>query len=123
MYKTRNYLSLNNLDYINFQFKWFDGNKTNVDYVNPWAEKVPLCGTDSVQNQPFLDDSTPVMVYVPNFQLVSGGPYTGSSKEIYGLEVKQYAPPEELDYNVTRNPDNAKYYSDKFNGLKNLTSI
>jgi len=43
--------------YATFNKSWFDGSKVHTAFVNPWASKVEIVGTDAALNKPFMKDS------------------------------------------------------------------
>lgn len=54
---TRQYQAIWGIDFAAYNCTWFNGNETETVFVSPWKENVPLLGTDSFQNPPYLEDN------------------------------------------------------------------
>lgn len=122
-HNVRIYNKIYNMSYITFNDTDFNGNDSYVLYTNPWKEKVIFDGTDSFANNPNLDEGAHLRVYVPDLFRGGYGLCNGETATYNGVDSFRFRLVDTFMFNKTKNPENAKYYMDRWNGLLNLTSV
>lgn len=117
----KNMVQLQYLPYINYNRSYFDGLVVVQDSASPWAENVPIQGTDSTLNRQGLTANDSISVYVPDLYLCGNSTWSGQTLEVQGLTTWKYGIGNKTIANKTNNPDNAKFYFDRWNGAVNIS--
>lgn len=120
---TRHFISINDLSFINYNHVYFNGNETVSEFISPWAGNITLEGTDGVINTPGLDTSDNVTIYISDLNFQSSLTYSGNTQDYSNLQSYRYILPPQALQNSTNNPNNTMWYSDKWDGLINISLI
>lgn len=120
--KVRIYKEVYGVPYITFNDTAFNGNESYVTYTNPWENQVEFAGTDSFGNQPNIDKSSSISVYVTDLYRGGQAQCNGETVDYNGVEAIRFRLPDSYMQSKVKNPQNAQYYMDKWNGLLNLTT-
>lgn len=119
----RVYNTIFNLSYITFNDTDFNGNESYVKYTNPWQEEVAFNGTDSFGNAPGLTQNSKLKIYVGDLSRGGYGECHGEIATYNGVDTLRFRLVDAFMANKTTNPDNEKYFMDKWNGALNLTAV
>ena len=117
------YLTFWGADYINFFKDVYDGQEILKDQnTNPWKEKVPLKGSDNLY-PPRPTKDVDQYAFIFDLYRYSKMQYVKEVKKPAGRKALRFGIDNSTLANSQTNPDNAVYYSDKYDGTMNLTSV
>jgi hypothetical protein len=88
---------------------------------DPWAEPVPLKGTDAGQFQPLMTNKPDLILFSSDVMMPVEFNYNKGVKR-HGMSAWKYLPTRTLLQNLTENENNTKFYSE-FHGVLNVTSV
>lgn len=120
--KVKTFAELQYLPYINFNNTYFDGLEVKQEFTTPWAENIPLAGSDSSLNPQGLTENSSICVYVNDLYFAGNSTWSGDVLELHGLKTWKYGINNKTISNKTNNPENAKYYFDRYNGAINISA-
>lgn len=120
---TRNFITINQEPFITYNHIYFNGNETVSEFISPWAANITLQGTDGVINSPGLQTSDNVNIYISDLNFQSALTYSGNTEDYFDLQAYRYNLPANALENVTNNPANEQWYSDRWDGLINISMI
>jgi len=116
-------VQIQNLTFINYNCSYFNGLEVVHDFVTPWAENVPVSGTDATLNPQGLKANDSISVYVPDMFLAGSSSFSNETLDYQGLTTWKYKIGNKTIANKTNNPDNAKFYFDRWNGAVNISKV
>lgn len=121
--KVKVYKECQHLPYITYNHTYFDGMDVKQDWVSPWKDNIPLAGTDSSLNQPNLRTGQNFTLFVSDMYFVGANIVSPNltERDIHGIKTKKMTIENVTLANKTNNPVNARYFSDKYNTVLNLT--
>jgi hypothetical protein len=111
-----------NESYIIMKEPYFDGKNTTMKFRNPWRDYVKLNGTDALSMNPDVTPNDLLWAYLDDlFRTCS---FTFNNTKVFNkLTAHRFVLTQDTIYNSTLNHFNKVYYSDKYNGFGNLTSV
>lgn len=120
--KVKVFTELQGLPYINFNNTYFDGLEVKQNFTTPWTENITLYGTDASMNPQNLTENSTISVYVNDMFFAGSTTCSGETLDIQGLKTFKFAINNHTIAKKSVNPDNAKYYFDRYDGVINITS-
>ena len=117
----RNYQSAFGEDTIVFYDPYFNGTAVVPNYSTPWLDYLPLTGTDAVIDEPNMNSSQNITIFISNIYFVASGYNTDEEQDYFGVEGRRYRISNYTLANKTINTYNEHYYSDRWNGVINMT--
>ena len=109
---------------ITCPYTYFDGLEVRQENRNPWREEVSLAGNGLSISKPNQKDGENVTFFVPDMYFSSQLTLSNFTKQkINGVEAHKITLPNSTLANKTNNPNNAKYYSERWNSALNLTKV
>lgn len=88
--------------------------------IDPWAEPIPLQGTDAGQFQPLMTDQPDLTLFSSDVMMPVGFLYDKGVRR-HGMAAWKYLPTRSLLETYEENPENSKFFIG-FHGTLNLTS-
>lgn len=119
----RMYHSVLGANYIAMEMQAFNGNYTYSYVASPWAENIPIYGTDSDINKPGLSESYNPPVYISDIYYQTNLSYSGENPVYNGVNAIRYRMSQASQLNCSQNPVNCLFYCNKYNGLINMSSV
>ena len=120
---TRNIRQLYGSNEITFPIAYFNGNETVSDFTSPWPENIPIKGSDASINIPGLEEGQNVPIYVMDISFQTELMYSGNTSSYNGVDSYRYVFSNDAMKNKTNNPNNKKWYADKWNGVINISAM
>ena len=101
---------------------YFNGRDLEKRFTNPWRSDVFLNGTDALSFKPGLTIKDKPWVFIDD--IFRGGSFTyRNTKKYQNFNLLRFTIDKTLILNKTNYPYNGVFYSDKYNGFGNLTSV
>lgn len=123
--KVRGYTSVFGFPNITVPVPFFDGNTSYISYVQPYINSTPIVGNDGAFGRPNLDrqniDTDDIYVDV-----IFRGCTTEKSdisNDYADIRTERFVIPDNFLENKEKNPENANFHQDKYDGFLNFTSI
>lgn len=111
-----------NQSYIMMKEPYFDGKDTTMKFRNPWRDYVVLNGTDALSMNPDVSPKDILWAYLDDLFRTCSFTYN-STKNFNKLTAHRFVLTQDTIYNSTLNNFNKVFFSDKYNGFGNLTSV
>src|SRR5574343_210198 len=123
----RRYRLYGGVPYVNLLSQAYLGESPqgpNISYVNynPWAEEVPIEGTDAWGFKPYMTKHTDLKFFLDIASMIFNGRYVKKTTK-RNFECVRFIIDENDLNNATTNPKNKKYFAYAPNGLVNQTSV
>jgi hypothetical protein len=87
--RIRRYISLWDKEYTTYNKTWFDGNESHWEFLNPYAQRVAISGTDGGQTAPFQKPRETIEIYINSLFKGGTGKQVGSEKYL-GFDTYRY---------------------------------
>ncbi len=100
----------------------FNEEKVKIVYRDPWNASINLNGSDALTFHPEIDENSNLWCYLDEIYRTGSFAYN-STKRYNKLKVLRFVFKEDNYFNKEKNPNNAKYYSNVYNGFFNLSSV
>ncbi len=120
---TRNIRQFYQSNEIKIPFQYFNGNETVSTYNNPWPENIELRGSDGSVNIPGLTKNDKVPLAMTDFSFQTELTFSGKTIDYHGVPAYRFVLPKQALQNKTNNPENKRWYADRWNGFINLSSV
>lgn len=121
--KVRSMRTVNGYNYVTSTVTKFNGNESYNETINPWAEEAVFRGCDGNQISPQKPADEPLYVYnAALFRELECEWDQATTVEKDGLTARRYKINPNTLLSTANNSENAKYYSNRWNGVMNLTS-
>ena len=120
---TRKIITYFNESIITFPDAYFDGSDVIPVNTNPWRENISFVGTDGAVNHPGLSTSDVVDLYISDINFQTQLSYSQVTDVKNGLDTYRYTLVPKALSNSSNNPDNDKWFFDKWDGVINISKI
>jgi len=120
---TRFYYQVYGTNIIVMNQSTFNGNEVVQYFASPWAEDIPIQGTDSFINKPGLTTDYEIPIFINSLYYQQNLTFQGEKPTYNGITAYRYRMSQKAMQNKTNNPDNAKWFIDRWNGLLNYSTI
>jgi hypothetical protein len=121
----RVYSAIYNYTYITWLDSYFNGTDVVTENVSPWAENIYYAeynATDCFMNPPNMPETGNISLYVYDLYFAAYGYNTGETIDYNGVEARRYRLAPDTIESKFQNPNNSRYYMDRWTGVINMST-